>query len=333
MITEHRNISLRPYNTFGIDVNAHLMLEYDNAGDLAEIFATRRPAKFLHIGGGSNLLFTRDYDGLLLHCTARGIETVREDGTSIDIRVEAGKVWDELVAECVAHGWTGAENLSLIPGEVGASAVQNIGAYGAEVKDLIVEVETFDTMTGQRRTIPVGECGYAYRESRFKHEKHLIVTHVTYRLSKTFKPDLSYGHLATLFQGKEDSLTPAALRDAVIAIRRDKLPDPAVTGNAGSFFMNPVVSEEKYRELAAAYPAMPSYKAPGGVKIPAGWLIEQCGWRGRSLGRAAVHSRQALVLVNLGGATADEITRLAQTIIDDVKERFGITLRAEVNFI
>ena len=144
---------------------------------------------------------------------------------------------------------------------------------------------------------------------------------------------MSYGHLATLLQGKEDSLTPAALRDAVIAIRRDKLPDPAVTGNAGSFFMNPVVSEEKYKELAAAYPAIPSYKAPGGVKIPAGWLIEQCGWRGRSLGRAAVHSRQALVLVNLGGATADEITRLAQTIIDDVKERFGITLRAEVNFI
>lgn len=333
MITEHRDISLRPYNTFGIDVKAAVMLEYDNAGDLAEIFSTRRPARFLHIGGGSNLLFTRDYDGLLLHSTARRVEVVREDDETIDIRVEAGKVWDELVTECVAHGWTGAENLSLIPGEVGASAVQNIGAYGVEAKDLIVSVETFDTMTGQRRAIPASECGYAYRESRFKHERHLIVTHVTYRLSKTFKPVLSYGHLATLFQGKEDGLTPAALRDAVIAIRRDKLPDPAVTGNAGSFFMNPVVSEEKYEELAAAYPAIPSYKAPGGVKVPAGWLIEQCGWRGRSLGRAAVHSRQALVLVNLGGATADEITRLARTIIDDVEAKFGIRLKAEVNFV
>lgn len=333
MITEHRDFQLRPYNTFGIEARAAEFIDYTDARDLSDIFPLAGVARWLHIGGGSNLLFTRDYDGLVLHSSATGVEVVAEDDETVDVRACAGLGWDDFVSMCVGRGWTGAENLSLIPGEVGASAVQNIGAYGVEACDLIRRVETFDTENRCHRTFGVGECGYSYRDSRFKHEKQYIVTHVTYRLSKRFKPDLSYGNLSSIFVGQEDRLTPAALREAVISVRRAKLPDPEVTGNAGSFFMNPVVSEDKYRQLLSVYPSMPAYKVAGGVKLPAGWLIDRCGWKGRSLGRAGVHPMQALVLVNLGGATAEDIMRLAATIEADVADKFGVAIKPEVNYI
>lgn len=333
MITEHRDFQLRPYNTFGIEARAAEFIDYTDARDLSDIFPLAGVARWLHIGGGSNLLFTRDYDGLVLHSSATGVEVVAEDDETVDVRACAGLGWDDFVSMCVGRGWTGAENLSLIPGEVGASAVQNIGAYGVEACDLIRRVETFDTGNRSHRTFEAAECGYSYRDSRFKHEKQYIVTHVTYRLSKRFKPDLSYGNLSSIFAGQEDRLTPAALREAVIGIRRAKLPDPEVTGNAGSFFMNPVVSEDKYRQLLSVYPSMPAYKVAGGVKLPAGWLIDRCGWKGRSLGRAGVHPMQALVLVNLGGATAEDIMRLAATIEADVADKFGVAIKPEVNYI
>lgn len=333
MITEHRDFQLRPYNTFGIEARAAEFIDYTDARDLSDIFPLAGVARWLHIGGGSNLLFTRDYDGLVLHSSATGVEVVAEDDETVDVRACAGLGWDDFVSMCVGRGWTGAENLSLIPGEVGASAVQNIGAYGVEACDLIRRVETFDTENRCHRTFGVSECGYSYRDSRFKHERQYIVTHVTYRLSKQFKPDLSYGNLSSIFVGQEDRLTPAALREAVIGIRRAKLPDPEVTGNAGSFFMNPVVSEDKYRQLLSVYPSMPAYKVAGGVKLPAGWLIDRCGWKGRSLGRAGVHPMQALVLVNLGGATAEDIMRLAATIEADVADKFGVAIKPEVNYI
>lgn len=333
MITEHRDFQLRPYNTFGIEARAAEFIDYTDARDLSDIFPLAGVARWLHIGGGSNLLFTRDYDGLVLHSSATGVEVVAEDDETVDVRACAGLGWDDFVSMCVGRGWTGAENLSLIPGEVGASAVQNIGAYGVEACDLIRRVETFDTENRSHRTFEAAECGYSYRDSRFKHEKQYIVTHVTYRLSKRFKPDLSYGNLSSIFAGQEDRLTPAALREAVIGVRRAKLPDPEVTGNAGSFFMNPVVSEDKYRQLLSVYPSMPAYKVAGGVKLPAGWLIDRCGWKGRSLGRAGVHPMQALVLVNLGGATAEDIMRLAATIEADVADKFGVAIKPEVNYI
>ena len=333
MITEHRDFQLRPYNTFGIEARAAEFIDYTDARDLSDIFPLAGVARWLHIGGGSNLLFTRDYDGLVLHSSATGVEVVAEDDETVDVRACAGLGWDDFVSMCVERGWTGAENLSLIPGEVGASAVQNIGAYGVEACDLIRRVETFDTENRSHRTFEASECGYSYRDSRFKHEKQYIVTHVTYRLSKRFKPDLSYGNLSSIFAGQEDRLTPAALREAVIGVRRAKLPDPEVTGNAGSFFMNPVVSEDKYRQLLSDYPSMPAYKVAGGVKLPAGWLIDRCGWKGRSLGRAGVHPMQALVLVNLGGATAEDIMRLAATIEADVADKFGVAIKPEVNYI
>lgn len=333
MITEHRDFQLRPYNTFGIEARAAEFIDYTDARDLSDIFPLAGVARWLHIGGGSNLLFTRDYDGLVLHSSATGVEVVAEDDETVDVRASAGLGWDDFVSMCVGRGWTGAENLSLIPGEVGASAVQNIGAYGVEACDIIRRVETFDTENRCHRTFEAAECGYSYRDSRFKHEKQYIVTHVTYRLSKRFKPDLSYGNLSSIFVGQEDRLTPAALREAVIGIRRAKLPDPEVTGNAGSFFMNPVVGEDKYRQLLSDYPSMPAYRVAGGVKLSAGWLIDRCGWKGRSLGRAGVHPKQALVLVNLGGATAEEIMRLAATIEADVADKFGVAIKPEVNYI
>ena len=300
MITEHRDFQLRPYNTFGIEARAAEFIDYTDARDLSDIFPLAGVARWLHIGGGSNLLFTRDYDGLVLHSSATGVEVVAEDDETVDVRACAGLGWDDFVSMCVGRGWTG-------------------GAYGVEACDLIRRVETFDTGNRSHRTFEAAECGYSYRDSRFKHEKQYIVTHVTYRLSKRFKPDLSYGNLSSIFAGQEDRLTPAALREAVIGVRRAKLPDPEVTGNAGSFFMNPVVSEDKYRQLLSVYPSMPAYKV--------------AGWKGRSLGRAGVHPKQALVLVNLGGATAEDIMRLAATIEADVADKFGVAIKPEVNYI
>lgn len=319
-------------NTFHIEASADRIVEYESTEELQAIIPTLSEP-YMHIGAGSNLLFTRNYDGTILHSRIRSTEVVADDAERVMVRVGAGVVWDDFVAYAIGQGWSGAENLSLIPGEVGASAVQNIGAYGVEAKDLIVKVECVDLKTGQVREFSNHECCYAYRKSIFKTELkgRYAVTYVTYRLSKHFMPRLEYGNLATSLNGAE--VTPQTVRQAIIDIRRSKLPDPDVLGNAGSFFMNPIVSREKYLQLQEQYPQIPHYEVADGVKIPAAWLIEQCGWKGRALGRAAVHEHQALVLVNKGGATGADILHLCHTIQADVRRQFDIEISPEVNVI
>jgi UDP-N-acetylmuramate dehydrogenase len=249
----------------------------------------------------------------------------------------SGEVFDEVVEASLQAGLYGMENLSLIPGDVGASAVQNIGAYGAEAKDLIVSVEAVEIATGRLVTISGKDCGYGYRQSKFKHEwkNRYLITHVTYQLSTTFEPHLDYGNIrAELVRKGIQEPTANQLRETIIEIRNAKLPDPKIEGNAGSFFMNPIVSREKYEQLAAHYEGMPHYEVDADhVKIPAGWMIDQCGWKGKSLGRAGVHSKQALVLVNRGGATGAEIVALSDAIRKDVRDKFGIDIYPEVNII
>ncbi|WP_336617244.1 UDP-N-acetylmuramate dehydrogenase [Bacteroides acidifaciens] len=327
--------SLLSHNTFGIDVSAARFLEYASVEELQQQIAQGAvTTPFLHIGGGSNLLFTKDYDGLILHSCIGGIEVTEEDERTVSVRVGAGVVWDDFVAYCVAHGWYGAENLSLIPGEVGAGAVQNIGAYGVEVKDLITAVETV-SIQGDQRVYSIEECGYAYRNSIFKRpeNKSVFVTYVRFRLSKEEYYTLDYGTIRQEL-GKYPELTLPVVRKVIIDIRESKLPDPKVMGNAGSFFMNPIVSKEKLLALQQEYPQIPYYElSDGQVKIPAGWMIDQCGWKGKSLGPAAVHDKQALVLVNRGGAKGSDIIALSDAVRASVREKFGIDIHPEVNFV
>ena len=327
--------SLLPYNTFGIDVSASRFLEYASVAELKEYIAQGAvTTPFLHIGGGSNLLFTKDYDGLILHSRIGGIEVTAEDSQTVSLRVGAGVVWDDFVACCVEHGWYGAENLSLIPGEVGASAVQNIGAYGVEVKDLITAVETVNVQ-GYGRVYSVEECEYAYRSSIFKRpeNKSVFVTYVRFRLSKEERYTLDYGTIRQEL-AKYPAPTLPIVRKVIIEIRESKLPDPKVMGNAGSFFMNPIVAKEKLEALQRDYPRIPYYELPDGrVEIPAGWMIDQCGWKGKSLGPAAVHDKQALVLVNRGGAKGSDIVALSDAVRASVRDKFGIDIHPEVNVI
>lgn len=321
-------------NTFGLDVEAAVFLEYDSVEKLEELIAAGRiTSPYLHIGGGSNLLFTGDYEGVILHSRIGGIEVTTEDKETVRVRVGAGVVWDDFVAYCVEHGWYGTENLSLIPGEVGASAVQNIGAYGVEVKDLISSVETVN-IQGAKRVFQVDECGYSYRNSIFKRPemKQVFVTYVCFRLSKKEHYTLDYG---TIRQELEDCpVDLKTLRQVIIRIRESKLPDPKVLGNAGSFFMNPVVPRGVFEALQKQYPQMPFYELDADrIKIPAGWMIDRCGWKGKSLGPAAVHDKQALVLVNRGGATGADIVALSDAVRASVREKFGIDIHPEVNFI
>lgn len=342
------NISLREIqdccmlgrNTFGMDVKVRLLIEYSSVAGLQLAIEKIKDEKHvLHIGGGSNLLFTSDYDGVVLHSAIKGITVVDENEDEVFIRVGSGEVWDEFVDYAVDKGWGGVENLSLIPGEVGASAVQNIGAYGAEAKDVIVSVEAVSLKDGVSRVFTNSECEYSYRQSVFKNalKGQYAITYVTYCLKKHPVLKIEYGNLRQFFaadkQASLELLTVQDVRQAIIDVRNSKLPDPKILGNAGSFFMNPVVSRDKFHEVQAQYPNMPFYEVEGGVKIPAGWMIEQCGWKGKALGRAAVHEKQALVLVNLGGATSDEIVALSDAVCKSVKDKFGIDIRPEVNFI
>ncbi|MDR2475401.1 MAG: UDP-N-acetylmuramate dehydrogenase [Bacteroidales bacterium] len=329
------NYSLLYNNTFHLDVKAARYIEYETIGELRHVSCVMQHEQLLHIGSGSNLLFTGDFSGTILHSTIRYIEIVAETSDTLDVRVGAGLVWDDFVAYSVTQNWQGAENLSQIPGEVGAAAVQNIGAYGMEVKDLIVSVETMDMATGQIQSFNQPECRYSYRSSIFKHEwkGRYTITGVVFRLQKKPLFNLTYGQLEQEVR-KLGEVTAANIRKAVISIRERKLPNPTITGNAGSFFMNPVVSEVIYHDLLKDYPDMPCYKQHNSqVKIPAGWLIEQCGWKGRAIGRAAVHDKQALVLINTGGATGTEILQLAKMIQLSVIEKFGIHILPEVNII
>jgi UDP-N-acetylmuramate dehydrogenase len=327
------NYSLLSHNTFGIDAKCCRFMEYSTVEEAQEI-ARQLQQPYLLIGAGSNLLLTDDFDGTVVHSALKGIETQSDSR----ICCGSGETWDEVVAWCVGHGLYGAENLSLIPGEVGASAVQNIGAYGAEVKNLIASVEAVEIGTGKLCVFSREECQYGYRDSRFKHEwkNKYLITHVVYQLSTDEShQSTEYGNIRSELDRRGIQMpTAAQLRQVVIDIRNAKLPDPKVTGNAGSFFMNPVVERSKYEELQAQYPDMPHYYIDANhEKIPAGWMIDQCGWKGRSLGRAGVHDKQALVLVNRGGATGADIVALCQQIQHDVRERFGIDIHPEVNII
>ena len=327
------NYSLLAHNTFGIDAKCCRFVEYSSVEEAQQI-ARELQESYLLIGAGSNLLLTQDFDGTVVHSALKGIEAQPDS----HVRCGSGETWDEVVAWCVGHGLYGAENLSLIPGEVGASAVQNIGAYGAEVKDLIESVEAVEIGTGRLCVFTRKECQYGYRDSRFKHEwkNKYLITHVVYRLSSDeSRQSTEYGNIRSELNRRGiQTPTAAQLRQVVIDIRNAKLPDPKVTGNAGSFFMNPVVERQKFEQLLAAYPNMPHYYIDADhEKIPAGWMIDQCGWKGRSLGRAGVHDKQALVLVNRGGATGQEIVDLCNTIRADVKAKFGIDIHPEVNII
>ncbi|MFR4244650.1 MAG: UDP-N-acetylmuramate dehydrogenase [Phocaeicola coprophilus] len=332
------NCSLLPYNTFGMDMKASRFVEYASVEELRGLWNAEREAvaRALHIGGGSNLLFASDYEGLILHSAIKGYTVVKETEEEVEVRVGAGEVWDDFVAYTVANGWYGAENLSLIPGEVGASAVQNIGAYGVEAKDLIVSVDTFGLETGEERRFMREECRYAYRESVFKQKLKgkYAVTFVTYRLKKHPVFHLEYGNIRAELEKQGCQVDLENVRRIIIAIRQAKLPDPKVLGNAGSFFMNPVVPKMQFEALLAQYPDMPHYPVDDAhVKIPAGWMIDRCGWKGKRVGHAGVHEKQALVLVNCGGATGKEVMHLAEEIVASVRERFGVTIRPEVNYI
>lgn len=332
------NYSLLAHNTFGIDAKCRRFVEYSSVAEAKDIArsidTTCEP--LLIIGSGSNLLLTQDFNGTVLHSAIKGISSTFVDG-GVMVRCGSGEIWDDVVDHCVSNGWYGAENLSLIPGEVGASAVQNIGAYGVETKDIICRVEAIEIGTGKSCIFTNAECQYAYRQSRFKAEwkNRYLITHVTYRLSTVFNPHLDYGniHEQLLRQGI-DNPTAGQLRSVIISIRNAKLPDPKQEGNAGSFFMNPIVSMQKFLELQAKYPDMPHYPVDAEhEKIPAGWMIDQCGWKGKTLGKAGVHSKQALVLVNKGGATGADIIKLCNAIHSDVADRFGIEIHPEVNFV
>ena len=338
-----RNYSLLEHNTFGIDAKCGRFLEYASVAEAVEVAGMISSSPFLIIGGGSNLLLTADYPGTVV--TPAPMADVSSgvclDSKSLTLRCWAGLVFDDVVDYCVGNGLYGLENLSLIPGQVGASAVQNIGAYGAEVKDVICSVEAVEIATGKVVTIPAEECHYAYRQSRFKGEwrNRFLITYVTYRLSASFAPHVDYGNIRAELDAKGIA-TPTArqLREVIIDIRNAKLPDPKVEGNAGSFFMNPIVSRERFEAIRKDYPAMPFYEVRNGqgdssYKIPAGWMIDQCGWKGKTIGPAGVHSRQALVLVNKGGATGSDIVKLMKAVQHDVSELFGISLQPEVNIV
>ena len=333
-MTIRDNCSLADRNTFGMDVRADSLIDWASTDELKNVLHDIEQP-ILMIGGGSNLLFMGDFRGTVLHSTISSIEVIGGDSDHVHVRVGAGVVWDDFVAWCSINGYWGVENLSAIPGEVGASAVQNIGAYGVEAKDVIDTVQTICLADGSERDFTNAQCRYAYRQSIFKNELkgQYAVTYVIFTLSKVVQPKLGYGAIAQEVE-RLGGPTLENIRKAVIAIRESKLPDPKVLGNAGSFFMNPVITEQEFNIIRSNYPDVPSYPAPDGmVKVPAGWLIEKTGWKGRSLGPAAVYEKQALVLVNKGGATGADIKRLADTIIRDVKQKFGITLSTEVNYI
>ena len=331
--------SLIQYNTFGIDAKAIAIEHFTSADDVATLLTKHSKQRILIVGSGSNILFTNDFNGIILVSDNKSI-TSCTDGNSILVRCGAGVLWDDFVKHCVEHNWQGAENLSLIPGTCGASAVQNIGAYGVEAKDLIESVEAVERTTLKTVTLNANDLQYGYRTSRFKTDwadKYVIIS-VTYRLNVNGTINLSYRGLIEMFDEQkrlhptENDLT--LVREAIIRVRQSKLPDVKAIGSAGSFFMNPAVARHKADELISLYPDMPHFdNADGSVKIPAAWLIEHTGWKGYRNGDAGVYEKQPLVLVNYGKATGKDITELAQKIQDSVKDKFGIELKTEVIYV
>jgi UDP-N-acetylmuramate dehydrogenase len=337
------NISLKKYNTFGIDVRAAKFATFNTSEEAKELIefsktkSSRAPSSILTLGGGSNILFTQNFAGIVLKNEISGIEKTIEDDQHVYIKAGAGVNWHQLVMHCIENNWAGLENLSLIPGNAGASPMQNIGAYGVEIKDVFFELEALHIEEKNLVTFSAADCEFGYRESIFKrkYKKQFIILSVTYRLNKFPVFNTSYGAIEQeLDKMGIKELSIKAIAQAVINIRSSKLPNPAEIGNAGSFFKNPEIQKAYYLKLKETYPAIVGYDLPNDkVKLAAGWLIEQCGWKGYREGDAGCHAKQALVLVNYGNATGQAIYSLSDRIIISVKEKFGVVLEREVNII
>ena len=333
------NYSLIQHNTFGLNVSAKNFTEVTNESEILEVIS-RKKLEFenkLILGGGSNILFTKNFDGLIVHNLLKGIEVVNEDPNHVYVRAAAGEVWHNFVRWNVERNYAGIENLSLIPGYVGAAPMQNIGAYGAEINDTFYELEAIHLTTGEKVRMNKLDCKFGYRESVFKHEfkNQFIITSVTFCLNKIPSFNINYGDIQhTLNEMQVTELSLKAVSDAVIKIRSSKLPHTGELGNAGSFFKNPTISSSQFEAIKQLHPVMPHYpQINGNQKIPAGWLIEQCGWKGKQIGNVGAHKTQALVLVNYGGATGEEILQHALRMQQSVKEKFGIEIETEVNVI
>ena len=332
------NFDLRHLNTFGIRVKARHFAEFDGEDRLIELLS-KSPADLsstLILGGGSNLLFTKDFDGLVAANRIGGLDVVFESDEHVLLEVGGGENWHKVVMYCVTQGWGGIENLSLIPGLAGAAPMQNIGAYGVELKDVFVSLKAVHLASGEIHEFSADECQFGYRESIFKMAKkgQYCISRITIRLSKNPKLNTSYGAIEHYLEASNiSSPTIKEVSQAVVSIRQSKLPNPAEIGNAGSFFKNPVISVEQAEVFKSEHENAPYYPAVGGVKLAAGWLIEQAGWKGYAEGDFGVHDRQALVLVNRGNAEGSDIYALSQRVLDDVKSKFGIELEREVNVI
>jgi UDP-N-acetylmuramate dehydrogenase len=335
------NVNLKDFNTFGIEVFAKEFEALHTAEEAISFFKERdlTEKEFLVLGGGSNLLLTDDFNGIVIHNNIKGIEVLEETTEIVLLKAGAGENWHEFVLQCIEKGYAGLENLSLIPGNVGASPMQNIGAYGVEVKDLITEVEAIEIATGELKTFTNEACQFGYRSSIFKttHKNNYFISSVTFKLSKEPDFNISYGAIKAQLEKDEisqENLSIKAISNAVIAIRKSKLPDPKEIGNSGSFFKNPVISAAIFGGLKKEHKGMPAYQLPdGGYKLAAGWLIEKTGWKGYTEGNYGVHKKQALVLVNYGGATGLEIYDLSERILLSVQQKFGVTLEREVNIL
>lgn len=334
-----QNHSLKQYNTFGIECFASKFVEVTTADELKKVLLDpelKDDQKYI-LGGGSNILLTQDFNGLIVKNSIGGSKIIHEDDKHIYIKVGAGEVWHNFVMKSIDNNWAGIENLSLIPGTVGAAPMQNIGAYGVEIKEVFIELEAM-FYDGRTQVFTKDECNFGYRESIFKHDLKgkCIITSVTLRLNKTPDFKVSYGAIQEVLKKNNiTNLTIKAVSDAVIEIRQSKLPDPNEIGNAGSFFKNPEVPNSEFEKIRADHPEMPSYPAsiPNHTKIPAGWLIEQSGWKGKTIGNIGVHKNQALVLVNYGGGSGNDIYQLALDVKASVKEKFGVDINPEVNII
>ncbi|MBO6211385.1 UDP-N-acetylmuramate dehydrogenase [Algoriella sp.] len=333
------NYSLKLYNTFGIEAKAKYFADVSTINDLRKVLVFRRQKDLpiLFIGGGSNMLFVDDFPGIVLKLNLKGIEILKEDNDYVYVKSQGSENWHHFVEWTLEHDFGGLENLSLIPGNVGTAPMQNIGAYGVEVKDYIVEVQTLELETGNERIFTNEECHFGYRESIFKNELRgqYVLVAVTFKLTKqNHQLHVDYGAIKTELDS-EQIINPTIqdISRAVIKIRESKLPDPSQIGNSGSFFKNPVISNDEFAEIEKNHPQIAHYKTDSGIKIAAGWLIEQAGWKGKRFGDAGVHDKQALVLVNYGNATGKEIYDLSEQIIEDVKAKYGVTLEREVNII
>lgn len=330
------NISLKPFHSFAMEVNARYFTRLSSMDQLPEIFAWKKSSSLV-LGGGSNLLFTKNYDGLIIKNEMKGIHLIREDDHHVYVRAGAGEGWHSFVLHCINNGWAGMENLSLIPGTVGAAPIQNIGAYGVELKDIFFGLEAYHIKEEKLHQFSLNDCAFGYRDSIFKRslKGELVITQVIFRLNKIPEYKITYGAIEQELEKMNiKELSIQAISQAVCRIRSSKLPDPAVMGNAGSFFKNPAVPENKYSELKEKFPGLVGYhQMDGSYKLAAGWLIEYCGWKGYRRDDAGCHALQSLVLVNYGHATGAEIFKLSEDIQRSVFEKFEVRLETEVNII